>query len=493
MRVPRIFSSSQIRFSPVIWVTIEKLTQQGMWLLLFLILAPLLGPKPYGVFAIAMVFVGFFEIAIVAAAVEALVTITDLDASHLRTVNLCSIAAAIFAGAIIFGSADFLAQWFDSVELRPALMMLAPLPTISALTSVPIAILSRQSRFDSLALRSIVGLAIGGAVGVGFALSGAGVQSLVAQILAQRGTELGMLWASPHTRVGLGWSRLHFTNLRGYVKNVLVSRTMSWAVGQIPRSILGWYLGPVDLGLFALASRLVDMIMQVVIVPRSSVARIKLREFNKDPTAMARAFNILVRETAILSFPISCGLASIVPTVFAALLDNRWQPGIVPAQIMALTVIPLTFYYCSTAVLLAAQKLHLDSQSHVVLAVTCALTVLVAAPFGINSVCSALLLQNTAFLLVPLTMVRRACGSSPFVVIWEQLPLLGAAGIMGLGVTVVAPLISLQIGHMATIPVLIGVGVAIYIPLAALAAPNDIRRLIHRVTSTIQWAITKIQ
>ncbi len=64
---------------------------------------------------------------------------------------------------------------------------------------------------------------------------------------------------------------------------------------------------------------------------------------------------------------------------------------------------------------------------------------------------------------------------------------------MGLGVTMVAPLISLQIGHMATIPVLIGVGVAIYIPLAALAAPNDIRRLIHRVSSTIQWVITKIQ
>ena len=103
-----------------------------MWLLLFVILARLLGPKAYGVFAIAMVFVGFFEIAVVGAAVEALVTVPDLDANHLRTVNLCSIVMAIFAGAIIFSSADLWAQWFDSTDLKPVFRMLAPLPVISA-------------------------------------------------------------------------------------------------------------------------------------------------------------------------------------------------------------------------------------------------------------------------------------------------------------------------------------------------------------------------
>ena len=51
--------------SPSLWVAVEKLMQQAVWLLLFLILAPILGPRPYGQFAIVMVFIGCCEIVVV--------------------------------------------------------------------------------------------------------------------------------------------------------------------------------------------------------------------------------------------------------------------------------------------------------------------------------------------------------------------------------------------------------------------------------------------
>ena len=75
---------------------------------------------------------------------------------------------------------------------------------------------------------------------------------------------------------------------------------------------------------------------------------------------MTAGFNNVVRETAILSFPICLGFAATMPTLFATFLDSRWQPGVVAAQLIELTVIPLTFYYCSTAVLLAGRQLHLE-------------------------------------------------------------------------------------------------------------------------------------
>jgi len=437
------------------------------------------------------VFVGFFEIAVVGATTEALVTIPKVDAYHLRTANFCNIVIAVFAGAIILALSDFLAQSFGSTELGPVFRMLAPLPLISALTATPIAILSRQSQFDSLALRSIVGLAAGGIVGIVLALGGAGVESLIAQALVQRLVELGMLWASARTRFGFGWSRPHFMELRGYAISVLISRAMSWAAGQLPRSILGWYLGPSDLGLFVLASRLVDVMIQVVIVPRTSVARINLRHFNEDPDAMASAFNDVVRQVAILSFPVSCGFAAVIPTLFAAFLDSRWLPGIPAAQILATIVIPLTFYYCCTAALLAAKQPHLDSWSSVLLTAGNVLAVLVAAPFGIIVVCSALVLQVVGFLPIPLSMLRRVCGLSPVVLVCKQLPLLGAAVVMGIGVMMIAPVVELEFGPKATILVLIAVGLAIYFPLAALAAPNDIRRLAQQVIATMQRTVNR--
>jgi O-antigen/teichoic acid export membrane protein len=55
--------------NPTIWLTVEKLTQQAIWLLLFVVLARILGPKPYGLFTIAMAFIGFCEVVIVGATV----------------------------------------------------------------------------------------------------------------------------------------------------------------------------------------------------------------------------------------------------------------------------------------------------------------------------------------------------------------------------------------------------------------------------------------
>ena len=92
------------------------------------------------------------------------------------------------------------------------------------------------------------------------------------------------------------------------------------------------------------------------------------------------------------------------------------------------------------------------------------LTVLIVGPFGIKVVSGALVLQAAAFVPIPLIMLRRICGSVPFIVVWRQFPLLGAAAVMGLAVKMVAPFIDLKIGHVATIPVLLAIGVAIYFP-----------------------------
>ena len=246
--------------NPTIWLTVEKLTQQAIWLLLFVVLARILGPQPYGIFTIAMAFIGFCEVVIVGATVEALVTVPDANDGHLQTADLLTVIAAAVSAIAAFAAAPLLAKIFDSADLEPVFRTLAVLPVISALTATPIAILTRAMRFRALAVRSIFGLLAGGIVGLFLAWYGAGVWALVAQILVQRCVELALLWASAHSRCSFAWSTPHFVDMRGYAMSVGVSKSMAWFGSQIPRIILGWYLGPTDLGLFALAARIVDCV-----------------------------------------------------------------------------------------------------------------------------------------------------------------------------------------------------------------------------------------
>src|SRR5271156_4442431 len=84
--------------SPVVWVTLDKITQQFLGLLLFAILAPILGPTPYGLFSLVMVFVGFCEFILLEGAIEALVTVVDLDDLHTATANMTNGGMAIVLG-----------------------------------------------------------------------------------------------------------------------------------------------------------------------------------------------------------------------------------------------------------------------------------------------------------------------------------------------------------------------------------------------------------
>jgi PST family polysaccharide transporter len=453
-------------------------------LLLFAILAPILGPKPYGLFTIVMAFIGFCEMVIVGGAVEALVTIPEATDSHFRTVNLAGVVAAAFAGGAVFAAAGPIANFFEAPELEKLFRVLAPLPVISALTAIPVAVLSRHMRFRALALRSIVGLVASAMIAVALAWYGAGVWALVAQVLAQRCIELAILWASAHTRLGFGWSQSNFRELRGYAFNVIISKGMFWAGSQIPRIILGWYLGATDLGLFALAGRLIDITSQVFIVPRSAVARLTLRKFADAPAGFAEEFNLTIRQIAILCFPVCCGLAALMPILYT-FLGQRWTPGILPAQIMVLTGIPLTFYFCFTAAVLALRQPQLDSQNAVAINATTAVMILLTASHGLDAACAAILAQRVVMMPLALMMLRRITGITPIAVIWAQLPILGAAAVMGEIVDLATPVVERFFSLPLTLLILVIIGAASYAPLALLAAPDLVRLLRQRFVATI--------
>src|SRR6516225_8543399 len=70
------------QMQPVAWSAVEKFVQQAIWLLLFFILAPILGPRPYGQFAIVMAFIGFCEVVLTGPVVHALLSMEPLERDH---------------------------------------------------------------------------------------------------------------------------------------------------------------------------------------------------------------------------------------------------------------------------------------------------------------------------------------------------------------------------------------------------------------------------
>jgi O-antigen/teichoic acid export membrane protein len=398
--------------SPVVWLTSERVTQQALSLIVFAVLAPILGPRPYGLFALVMVFVGFCEAVLLDGAVEALVTVEDLDHLHTTAANLTNGVVALLLGLAMFALAPAIAAALHDAEFRNVMWALAPMPVLSTLSAAPIAVLRRSLKFKQLAIRSILGLTIGGAFGIVLAVEGAGVWALVLQVLAQRIAEFVIGWIAVPVRFGFTWSAPHFHELRPVALNIFGARVMGMVNASLPRLALGFTVGPTDLGLFALGNRFHDIIIATMAQPRTAVGRIELRAAKIGSPEFERGFAKMVQSASVLSFPFFLGIAALAPSLFHLWLKQQWQDGVIPAQLILLGGIPMVLFYSFDSALLAGNLSSVIRKIATLQFVTVAVTVLCAAPFGLIATCLALAVRPWLLLPFIFMIFRRATNIS---------------------------------------------------------------------------------
>jgi PST family polysaccharide transporter len=360
-------------------------------------------------FSIVMVFVGLSEFILIEGSVEALLTVNKLDHLHTTTANLAGCGIALAFAVVISVSAPAIALLFHDEEIKYLIWTLAPLPVLSSLSATPIAVLQRSLQYKQLAIRSIAGLTLGGLFGIVLALAGAGVWALVLQVLAQRIAELTIAWISVPVRLGFKWSTIHFRELSPVGKNVFAARAMIFAGGQLPRLILGYTLGPTEVGLFTLANRFLDIIVHTVVSPRAAVGRIELRNAKVGSAEFELIYSKMVQNVAVLSFPIFFGAAALAPDLFRVWLDPRWLAGAIPTQLVILSGLPLVFFYCNDAALLAGNLSTVLKRMANLQTLTLTATVLCAAPFGLDLVCLSLAIRQWVLLPIFLRLFGRAC------------------------------------------------------------------------------------
>jgi O-antigen/teichoic acid export membrane protein len=468
--------------SPVTWLTIEKTTQQVTWLLLFAILMPILGPRPYGLFAIAMVFVGFCEAVLFDCGAEALLSVDHLDQHHTSTANLCNGLLAIAATFALALSAPLIAYLFDDRELKWLLWALVPLPLLSSLMATPVAVLRLTMRFQRLAVRSIVGLMLGGVVGIGLALGGAGVWALILQVLVQRLCEFVILWLSVPARLRLGWSRPHFQEIWPVAQNVFASRISSFIGGQIPKLTVGYVLGPAQLGLFSLANRLLETIVVVAIQPRTVVGRVELRLSKLDLTAFGNTFRLMVMDVATVCVPLLIGTAILTPVLFTVWLDGRWADGRLPTQLVALSGIPTMLFFCATAGLMASQHSRLEAWVSLAQSISVSVTVFAAAPFGLEATALALLVRPILLLPLPLHFLRISSKLPASLVLCAVAgPLSGAVLMAGVIYAAQRLLVPQSWLGIPTLGALVVIGMMSYLLFLWLFVPQHVKGLFARM------------
>lgn len=245
------------------WSYAQNLGRMGITSGLTLLLAIYLGPRAFGVMALALAFTGFAEMLQKQGLAPAIIARKDLDNRVADTAFWLVCAASIAVTVLAFVLAPLWSMLNDLPELTDVVRVLALGVPLTATAVVQEAILRRQMRFRSLAVRTWVSAGLGGAAGVAGAFLGWGVWALVAQQLVTNVMAVIVLWTVSSWRPHFSFDPAAARSLWSYSLRSVGGSIALFFGGRVDLLIAGPLFGAVVVGLYRLANRLTALVVDV--------------------------------------------------------------------------------------------------------------------------------------------------------------------------------------------------------------------------------------
>lgn len=267
------------------------------------ILARLLTPADFGVFAMAAPFVwlimNFGDLGLASAILQQR-DLNEGQASAVFRVNLW--AGLAFAGLFLAGS-PLIGLFYHDPRAAHVAAALSLMFVFSGVTAVQRALLRRAFRFDALLSAQITSSVVSSTVAVILALNGAGYWALAARALADPMTYAIVIWSLARWVPGRAeWDQTTKFLLR-YGRYTLGAVGL-YSIGRQADSVLiGWRFGSVELGLYALAMRFFFLPVDQLSSPLGHVMIPALSRLRDDPDRLKRWYSNLLRFVTFVAFP----------------------------------------------------------------------------------------------------------------------------------------------------------------------------------------------
>jgi O-antigen/teichoic acid export membrane protein len=298
------------------------------------ILARLLTPHDYGLFAIAFIALNLSN-SLNDAGLQAAITRWpgEIDTVAPTAVTVCILTSVVCYG-LLFVLAPPICAALGAPEATEMIRVLSLILIFSGFDSVPAAVLSRNFRQDRQAIADLASTA---SVGLTILLAylGYGAWSFVWGQLAGNliGTTLIVSFAP--VRYWPGFDRAALRQLIPQGLPLAGSAIVSIGVINVDYISVGRLLGPVALGYYLFAYNISSWPLNLSVVTR----RVSLPAFAKlqhDPQALNSAF---VRSVAILtavSVPICVLIAALSTPLVSFVYGDRWLPAASPLRYLAI-------------------------------------------------------------------------------------------------------------------------------------------------------------
>lgn len=339
------------------WTTLAMVTNVGFNLGYTAVMARLLAPSAFGLIAMAQIAIRFLSYFAQLGVSPALVQKPELSERDIRAALTLSVGINALLFALMWLLAPLAGSFFGNPEVTPILRGLSAAFLFSGFSVISLGLLRRNLKFKQLAVVEIVSYILGyGVVGIGSALNGFGVWSLVFAVIGQEAITLAASYAfiRHSLRPVFAWADIrHFLHYGGKYS---VIGFLEYIGANLDSLLIGRWYGETALGFYNRAQMLVKLPMHHIGNAITKVLFPVLASAQADKQKMARAYLAGWVLIGSLAASVSLALVPAASDAVLTLLGPQWTAAIPVVEIAALAV-PFAFLTRLSGIVCDAQGL----------------------------------------------------------------------------------------------------------------------------------------
>ncbi|MCH4152162.1 MAG: lipopolysaccharide biosynthesis protein [Sphingobium sp.] len=324
--------------SAVFWRSGSQILAQIISWASTLIVIRLLDPSDYGLFAMTQAILSFMQFLNGYGLVSALVQSESLDTHRLRQAFGIMLLLNGSLAALQLGIAPMAADYYDQPLVADMLRVQALIYLATPFISIPEILMGRSLDFRRPAIVSLVASAAAAAVALWGALSGWGVWTLV-------WAPITLFWVR-----GLGYAiatrflpipSFDFRGTGGMVAfgAAMLGSQILWLVQTQSDIVIGGrILSPHELGLYAEALFLTQIIVSKFIPPLNDVAFPAYARMQADTSAIRWSFLRALRLIMLVACPLYLGMAASAEPLVLSLFGEKWRAMTPFVELLALAM-----------------------------------------------------------------------------------------------------------------------------------------------------------
>ena len=368
------------------WNYLGAGTRAASGLIVGVVLARLLGPKPFGQVAVASLIIGLGNLMADCGFGAALVQSRDLSSDDIRFTFTAQLGLGVLLSAIVAAAAPFIAMVFRLSDVVPVIRALSVVFALQAFGLTAFNLLKRDLAFRKIQIAQVTSYLVGYlGLGIPLAYLGFGVWSLVAAQLAQTLLYSSLLYASVRHSICPRITRNHH-ELASFGGKVIGVNLANWAITNSDTAIVGRAFGAVSLGLYNRSMTLMTTPMNAVVATLQAVLFPVYSRAQGRPEALRRGFLTSASVVEICILPVFLAIAAVPQTVIGGLYGQRWIEAVPLITPLALAMPLHALMALSGPLLWGVGKVERELHVQMAMAAIAVPTLIVASRYSLLAV-----------------------------------------------------------------------------------------------------------